>query len=156
MGPNGHFFEFSPNKYFHCNIKQGSGIKNFMLQPLGTSDLSEKFHFYNISISRGSVSQLNYILVYFDSTFYYQFSTKKCFDFAHVNLLKCVFLLKPRVKYDCGFKFGTEVKFCIEWCTGGILFNSNWLDSELIPKLLENFENWKNFMIILFNVKNDA
>ena len=31
-----------------------------------------------------------------------------------------------------------------------------WLDSELIPRLLENFENWKNFMIILLNVKNDA
>ena len=31
-----------------------------------------------------------------------------------------------------------------------------WLDSDLIPRLLENFENWKNFMVILFNVKNDA
>ena len=34
--------------------------------------------------------------------------------------------------------------------------NADWLDSELIPRLLENFENWKNFMIILLNVKNDA
>ena len=32
----------------------------------------------------------------------------------------------------------------------------NWLDSDLIPRLLENFENWKNFMIILLRVKNDA
>ena len=31
-----------------------------------------------------------------------------------------------------------------------------WLDSELIPRLLENFENGKNFMIILLSVKNDA
>ena len=32
----------------------------------------------------------------------------------------------------------------------------DWLDSELIPRLLENFENWKNFIIILLNIKNDA
>ena len=31
-----------------------------------------------------------------------------------------------------------------------------WLDSDLIPRLLENFENWKNFMAILLSVKNDA
>ena len=34
--------------------------------------------------------------------------------------------------------------------------NSDWLDSELIPRLLENFENWKNFIVILLNVKYDA
>ena len=32
----------------------------------------------------------------------------------------------------------------------------HWLDSDLIPRLLENFENWKNFMIILLSVKNDS
>ena len=31
-----------------------------------------------------------------------------------------------------------------------------WLDSELIPRLLENFENWKHFKVILLSVKNDA
>ena len=36
------------------------------------------------------------------------------------------------------------------------LLSDYWLDSELIPRLLENLENWKNFMIILLNVKNDA
>ena len=33
---------------------------------------------------------------------------------------------------------------------------SLWLDSDLIPRLLENFENWKNFIVILLNVKYDA
>ena len=31
-----------------------------------------------------------------------------------------------------------------------------WLDSDLIPRLFENFENCKNFMVILLSVKNDA
>ena len=31
-----------------------------------------------------------------------------------------------------------------------------WLDSEVIPRLLKNFENWKNFKFILFKVKNDS
>ena len=35
-------------------------------------------------------------------------------------------------------------------------FFLEWLDSDLIPRLLENFENWKNFMIILLSVKNDS
>ena len=26
--------------------------------------------------------------------------------------------------------------------------NVHWLDSDLIPRLLENYENWKNFMVI--------
>ena len=29
---------------------------------------------------------------------------------------------------------------------------SNWLDSDLIPRLLENFEKWENFMVILFSI----
>ena len=38
------------------------------------------------------------------------------------------------------------------------MFNrkSEWLDSDLIPRLLEIFENFKNFMLILFAIKNDA
>ena len=31
-----------------------------------------------------------------------------------------------------------------------------WLDSDLIPRLLEIFEKWKTFMIILLRVKNDT
>ena len=30
-----------------------------------------------------------------------------------------------------------------------------WLDSDLIPKLLEKFEKWKNFMVILFSLENN-
>ena len=37
-----------------------------------------------------------------------------------------------------------------------MLMICQWLDSDLIPRLLENFENWKNFMVILLSVKNDA
>ena len=36
----------------------------------------------------------------------------------------------------------------------GIL--SYWLDSDLIPRLLEIFEKLKTFMVILLSVKNDA
>ena len=32
----------------------------------------------------------------------------------------------------------------------------DWLDSDLIPRLLEIFEKLKTFMIILLNVTNDA
>ena len=30
-----------------------------------------------------------------------------------------------------------------------------WLDSDLIPRLLENFEKWENFMTILLSLKNN-
>ena len=44
-----------------------------------------------------------------------------------------------------------------EWFSSfSVDFESYRLDSELIPRLLENFENWKNFMVILLSVKNDA
>ena len=31
-----------------------------------------------------------------------------------------------------------------------------WQNSDLIPRLLEIFEKWKTFMVILLSVKNDA
>ena len=31
-----------------------------------------------------------------------------------------------------------------------------WLDSDLIPRLLEIFEKWKTVMVILLRIKNDA
>ena len=31
----------------------------------------------------------------------------------------------------------------------------DWLDSDLIPRLLENFEKWENFMVILLCFKNN-
>ena len=31
-----------------------------------------------------------------------------------------------------------------------------WLDSDLIPRLLENFEKWENFMAILLSIKNNS
>ena len=33
---------------------------------------------------------------------------------------------------------------------------SHWLDSDLIPRLLENFENWENVTVSLLNIKNEA
>ena len=33
--------------------------------------------------------------------------------------------------------------------------NSQWLDSDLIPRLLEKFEKLKNFIVILFNLENN-
>ena len=33
---------------------------------------------------------------------------------------------------------------------------AHWLDSDLIPRLLENFEKWENFMIILLSFKNNS
>ena len=32
----------------------------------------------------------------------------------------------------------------------------HWLDSDLIPRLLENFEKWENFMAILLSIKNNS
>ena len=32
----------------------------------------------------------------------------------------------------------------------------HWLDSDLIPRLLEIFEKLKTFMVIVLSVKNDA
>ena len=32
---------------------------------------------------------------------------------------------------------------------------SKWLDSDLIPRLLEKFEKWENFMVILLSFKNN-
>ena len=37
-----------------------------------------------------------------------------------------------------------------------ILRDQEWLDSDLIPILLEIFEKMKTFMVIVFSVKNDA
>ena len=37
-----------------------------------------------------------------------------------------------------------------------IIYGPNWLDSDLIPRLLEIFEKLKTFMIILLNVTNDT
>ena len=34
--------------------------------------------------------------------------------------------------------------------------NKEWLDSDLIPRLLENFENWENVTVSLLNIKNEA
>ena len=31
-----------------------------------------------------------------------------------------------------------------------------WLERDLIPRLLKNFENYKNFIAILLNIKNDG
>ena len=37
-----------------------------------------------------------------------------------------------------------------------LLIADYWLDSDLIPRLLEIFEKMKTFMVILLSVKNDA
>ena len=37
-----------------------------------------------------------------------------------------------------------------------LLFKPYWPNSDLIPRLLEIFEKWKTFMVILLSVKNDA
>ena len=49
----------------------------------------------------------------------------------------------------------TPVRTPWQACISAFIF-TYWLDSDLIPRLLENFENWKNFMVILLSVKNDA
>jgi len=43
-----------------------------------------------------------------------------------------------------------------EWPLMIVRAGQQWLDSDLIPRLLKNFENWKNFMVILLSVKNGA
>ena len=50
-------------------------------------------------------------------------------------------------------------KDSIVWINGWVFFESptkEWLDSDLIPRLLEIFEKLKTFMIILLNVTNDT
>ena len=93
---------------------------------------------------------------------------------------KTIFLYNISTSFLYIFRFGSHLVEIIGWCLrdhvavdrflsedkhnceisvseGFRRFKvRQWLDSELIPRLLENFENWKNFMVILLNVKNDA
>ena len=46
-------------------------------------------------------------------------------------------------------------KFYLLFCLNYV-FETVWLDSDLIPRLFEIFENFKSFMSILLRVMNDA
>ena len=66
--------------------------------------------------------------------------------FASNEITNRIFFLKRSI-----FKFSNEYS-----PKSFVFIRPYRLDSDLIPKSLENFENWKNFMVILFSVKNDA